>query len=51
MVGVTKPIETFDYDRPYEEWTDEELDELFDALEETDTRLGRRLAKQRGGGE
>lgn len=46
---MTKPIETFDLDRPYEEWSDEELEELFDALEETDTRLGRRLADQRGG--
>lgn len=40
---------SFDLDRPFEEWTDGELDELAAALAETDTRVGEFLAEQRGG--
>lgn len=46
---MTKPIETFDLDKPVEEWTEKELDDLFESLMETDTRLGQRLAELRGG--
>jgi hypothetical protein len=45
---MTKPIEAFDYDRNFEEWSEEELDELFDALSETDTPFGEWLRTVRG---
>ena len=37
---MTKPIKSFDLDRDLEEWTDEELNGLAEALMETDSQLG-----------
>lgn len=42
-------IASFNLDRPFEEWSDEELDDLAATLAETDTRVGAFLAEQRGG--
>ena len=46
---MTRPIETFDLDRDLDEWSEEELDELAEALMETESRLGQYLADVRGG--